>query len=176
MTKQFYQNNTTPAERLETFQNDRRVQKDTFASRASAELGLEQQGRHATKPIFDQSMPKLPDDHWSNQTNAIPPEEPLGYDINEPVVVGETHEIEKSLSAQTEASPALSGVSAAQRDATDDRQRLGVGPSSDPSQGNGPVISRADANPHGCSVSDPHERAVPVLNQPRRALAHALAQ
>jgi hypothetical protein len=109
-----YRQNATNEEKLRTLFNDRNVlrQKDTFASRANAELDLENTGRHS-KPqqiVGTTPAPEYPaGPNWSPDPTGIEP--PLGYDINEPVVVGEPHEINASLSEAT--APAASIINAA---------------------------------------------------------------
>jgi hypothetical protein len=73
----------------------------TFHSRAAAELALENQGRHTqgaevtgSKPAV--VYPRQPESSpWA--ADKVPPEPPLGYEINSQEPVGEPFEIEESL-------------------------------------------------------------------------------
>jgi hypothetical protein len=92
-------NNATMSEKREIVKN--KVQrKDVYSSRAEADYNLAQSGRHAARKIDATGdwagflrHPRLPPNSpWSIENAQVPPEEPLGYDINETPVVGEPHE------------------------------------------------------------------------------------
>jgi hypothetical protein len=91
--------NATMKEKEEVLRNEARA--NTYAGRAQAELDLENVGRHARSiditgkwdgpnrhPFLPASSP------WSVDHDPVPPEEPLGYDINQVPIVGEPHEIQ----------------------------------------------------------------------------------
>ena len=85
-----YHQEASQSERQRILQNDRRA--NTFAGRTSSDLDLENIGRHAklnTVIGLDAiEYPRLPTSSpFAN--DPVPPEEPLGYDINEAPIVGE---------------------------------------------------------------------------------------
>lgn len=88
-------------EKLELLLNEGLVRKDTLASRAASAIAQENQGRFAKGTTITGSQaatqyPRIASGPWSdNDGTGVEP--PLGYDVNEPVVVGETWEIERSL-------------------------------------------------------------------------------
>jgi hypothetical protein len=96
-----YNNNASQAERAETLENDRRVQRDTFHTRANAELDLENSGRfskpHAVIGLDSVEYPTLPENSWTN--DPTPTEPPLGIDVNAMEPVGESFEVAASLEA-----------------------------------------------------------------------------
>jgi len=148
MTEKPYQNNVSQADRAATLQNDRRVQKDTFHSRQIAgesQLPRDRffnENKSQIMGAYLSQYPKLPADHWSNQTAAVPPEESLGFSVEEVPVVGEPHEIEASLE-RAQPSPSSLGADCCERAGTD------------------PVASSADAILNEAD-SVPHERTVSV--------------
>jgi hypothetical protein len=87
--------------KLSTLLNDKRVlrQKDTFASRASADFDLENSGRFskATQVIGPDGAqyPRLPEGSWTNDPVGVEP--PIGFGINEVPIVGEVGEIQASI-------------------------------------------------------------------------------
>jgi hypothetical protein len=90
-------NNATMAEKHEIAKNDQRVHRDTNFSRAEGEFSLAQSGRHAQRVNITGQWdslaryPKLPaTSPWS--CDPVPPEEPLGYSVEETPIVGEPHE------------------------------------------------------------------------------------
>jgi hypothetical protein len=94
----------TQKERREILENDRKV-RATYFSQAQANMDDERGGRYATlnKPSVTGSSPSVmvpqqpANSFWS--CDPVPPEMPLGYDINAMEPVGEKFEIEKSLSS-----------------------------------------------------------------------------
>lgn len=135
--------NATPEEKLATLLNDKRVlrqQRDTFNSRAAAEAN-QIQGRfaqHEKATVVGSATaaqyPKLPDGSFSNQGAVVPPEEPLGFSVEEVPIVGEPGEVAASIDrlerAAQEASPTSSldadgpRVGAAGSDAAASSQRI----------------------------------------------------
>jgi hypothetical protein len=86
---------TTMKEKEEILRNDRRA--STMHGRASADLDLENTGRfakpHAVIGVDGApDYPRLPSGPWADPVQ-VPPEEPLGYDINEAPIVGEAFEL-----------------------------------------------------------------------------------
>jgi hypothetical protein len=95
-----YTNTTTQAERAETLQNDKAVQRaNTFAGRAQAEAD-EIQGRwaqeHKATVIGSDGAPTYPQLPASSPWHDVvePVEPPLGFDVNAVEAVGEKFEIE----------------------------------------------------------------------------------
>jgi len=77
--------------------------RDSYHTRANADASLEQSGRFAKPQAITGKdpatlYPKLPQTSpWSS--DPVPPEEPLGIDVGEPVITGEPHELEASLNS-----------------------------------------------------------------------------
>jgi hypothetical protein len=100
----------TAAEKLETLFQDqalrnaeRRKNASTFSQFANAEANADA-GRYAqinkaavvgAKAVPD--YPNQPTNSFSNQAAVVGPEEPLGFDVNETPIVGESWEVEASL-------------------------------------------------------------------------------
>ena len=91
-----YQNKSSQAEREAVLRNDQRAA--TMQGRAQAEAD-DVRGRWAeinksnvvgATPTVQ--YPRLPSGPWADPVQ-IPPEEPLGYDINEVPICGEPHEL-----------------------------------------------------------------------------------
>jgi hypothetical protein len=112
----------TAAEKLETLFQDqtlrnaeRRKNASTFSQLANSEANADA-GRFAAinkanvvgaKPVPD--YPNQPANSFSNQAAVVGPEEPLGFDVNETPVVGESWEVDASIEhAAQEASPTSS--------------------------------------------------------------------
>jgi hypothetical protein len=117
-----YRNDTSQKERAEVLKNDRAVHKNTFLSHTHSEEG----GRFArpqtivgSRPTVD--YPRLPSGPWADPVQ-VPPEEPLGYSVEDVPIVGEPHEIQASIEAScgdSEASACFSYASSPQQgDAT----------------------------------------------------------
>ena len=93
-----FNNRATMKEKVEQLRNDQRNASTLhqFASSEAGEIG----GRFAKPATVNASQqavhyPKLPTSSpWS--CDPVPPEEPLGIDVNEPVVTGEPFEVEAS--------------------------------------------------------------------------------
>jgi hypothetical protein len=90
-----------------TFKNDasqaerKAFVKDTFHSRTHDESGGRWQKQTPTNVIGSSpvSYPRLPaSSPWAN--DPVPPEEPLGIDVTEAPIVGESFEVEQSLNAE----------------------------------------------------------------------------
>lgn len=93
-------------ERLAVLLNDGLVRKDTLASRAASDIAQENQGRFAKGTTITGSQaatlyPRLPANNPQNQMAMVPPEPPLGMDVNETPIVGEAWEVERSLQAES---------------------------------------------------------------------------
>jgi hypothetical protein len=104
-TKPFH-NTTTQREKAEILRNDRA---NTYAGRAQTEAD-EIQGRfaqeHKATVIGSDGAPdypQLPENSWTN--DPVPPEEPLGIDVNYVEPQGEKFEVEASLSDAVLATP-----------------------------------------------------------------------
>jgi len=89
-------------EKKETLLNDQRVRNDlrnTLHGRASADLDLENTGRHAkhnTVVTGGADYPRLPEaSPWHH--DPVPPEAPLGIDVNALEPVGTEREVQASL-------------------------------------------------------------------------------
>jgi hypothetical protein len=79
-----YHVDATKDEKLRELFNDRR---NTFHNRASAELDLENTGRHARGNIVTGAAPAVhyppqPTSQWPNQSAVVGVEPPLGIDVN----------------------------------------------------------------------------------------------
>jgi hypothetical protein len=115
MTKnpgQLFRSDATTAEKLEALFNEQKLRKaqgrtkdaSTLHARAVTDAD-EVRGRfaqHEKSEVIGATQaveyPRLPSGPWADPVQ-IPPEEPLGYDINETPIVGESFEIEASLAA-----------------------------------------------------------------------------
>lgn len=99
-----YNNPTTQRERAEIVKNERKLRRgDREAStyHAQAMAGLDEPGgrfaqaRHVTGSAPSVEYPKLPGNSpWSG--DPVPPEEPLGYSVNDLEPTGEAHELAQS--------------------------------------------------------------------------------
>jgi hypothetical protein len=93
-----YDQSATQAQKAAALANDQRVRKDTFHSREEAAHSLAYQGRHAQSINLTGSWdsharhPRLPETSPSNQMALVPPEPPLGVEIDAHDPVGEYHE------------------------------------------------------------------------------------
>jgi hypothetical protein len=123
---QQFRNDSSQSEREEVVRND------TLQYRTAADLGLENSGRFAkpfaitgTEPTVQ--YPKLPESSpW--HSNDGPPEEPLGYSIDEAPIVGEPHEQRASLEKiNAELGQAASSLSAEAQGAPTDNATSTVG-------------------------------------------------
>jgi hypothetical protein len=103
-----YRNKATQREREEVLRNDRA---NTYAGRAQAEAD-EIQGRFSQREkatvigIGAIEYPQLPENSWTN--DPVPPEEPLGIDVNYVEAVGEKFEVDASLDGNVPAASAAS--------------------------------------------------------------------
>jgi len=86
-----------------TQEEKRRIQRDTPFTRTLAEEGMVG-GRygvisktHVTGATSAPQYSALPESSWVNQGASVPPEEPLGYSVEEVPVVGTRSEVERSL-------------------------------------------------------------------------------
>jgi hypothetical protein len=86
-------------EKAEVLRNDRRA--NTMHGRTSAELDLENTGRHArANTVIGVDGPvqyPMAAPNWSADPTGVEP--PLGFDVNAVEPVGESHEIQTSLAA-----------------------------------------------------------------------------
>jgi len=97
-------------EKKQILRNEQRVRNDTLQFRTAADLGLENTGRYAkpftvigTEPT--PHYPKLPTSSpWHD--DPVPPEEPLGYSVDETPIVGEVEEVQASIDRLEAAAPA----------------------------------------------------------------------
>jgi len=144
-----FSNNSNQKERRQIIRNDR-ANVSTFHQFASSEAN-EVGGRFARPTQISGTnptplYPKLPaSSPWS--CDPVPPEEPLGIDISEPPVVGESFEVEQSLNADF-------GWRKTIRD--------GVPPSA------GPVIPRASEPTPGTEVTRAHDPAEEPVDRDAR--------
>jgi hypothetical protein len=118
--------NATMKEKAEVLGNDRRAA--TYAGRTSADLDLENAGRHAKGNTVigadGVEYPTLPEGNpWRNDPTGVEPA--LGYSINDQEPTGETHEIQASWVGEADASvdhsPNAGGAEAPTRDVTSSR-------------------------------------------------------
>ena len=120
----------TQAEKRAVLEQDRRVLKDTFATRTAADVAQEAQGRFAKDVNVVGSEPtvqyppgfnKQDAPHWWGAEAVLGVEPPLGFDINtinhEPV--GEVFEQQRSILAQQSTPTDEAGIVADATDETD---------------------------------------------------------
>jgi hypothetical protein len=103
-----YQNKSSQQEREAILRNDRA---NTFAGRASAELDLENSGRHAKPNTVigvdgPPDYPRLPENSWTH--DPVPPEGPLGVSVEDHEPVGENFELARSLPRDSDTSGPIS--------------------------------------------------------------------
>jgi hypothetical protein len=96
-----FQNNSSQAERREVLKNDRQAQ--TYFERAQETIGEEMGGRFkhlgsASVTGVPQYPQQPPNSVWSG--DVVPPEPPLGFDINSMVPTGTPAEVAASIAAE----------------------------------------------------------------------------
>jgi hypothetical protein len=100
--KQSFNNDSPQPVRRAVIENDQRVHKNTYFSHAHPDEGgrfavSDQAPRHVVGSTPVPRYPALPGSLWGNQAAAVPPEEPLGVDVNAVEPAGTHAEIEKSI-------------------------------------------------------------------------------
>jgi hypothetical protein len=109
-----YRQNASPAEKLSTLLNDKRVKEaSTFSQFANSDANQDA-GRFAqinkstvvgATPVPE--YPRLPENSWTNDPTGVEP--PLGF-VDETPIVGEVGEVQASIDRLANAAPATQSV------------------------------------------------------------------
>ena len=101
---QQFRNDASPTDKLATLLNDKRVLRQNDSGTFLSHTHTDEGGRfakpqHVVGATPAPEYPRQPEGSFSNQSAIVPPEESLGFSIDEVPIIGEPHEVAASLQA-----------------------------------------------------------------------------